>query len=176
LSSERLNPFSYVILVLVGQGGAGPHDLRRAAERGRFYWEAAPSQWYAEPKRLARLGYLEAHKERGRTRERTRYTLTPRGREAIAEWVRTPVPLPRMQHETIVRLLAADLVDPAAVAAGLPALRVEVEAALERLEAARPDWRELPQRERYLEINARYAERLLRLQLEWLDEALEALG
>ena len=48
----KLTPFSYVILVLVGRGGAGPHDLRRMAEIGRVYWWAAPSQWYAEPKRL----------------------------------------------------------------------------------------------------------------------------
>src|SRR3954449_11517204 len=90
----RLSPFSFVILVLVGRGGAGPHDLRRMAEDGRVYWDAAPSQWYAEPKRLEAHGYLAAHKTPGRTRERTHYTLTERGREALAEWVRTPAPRP----------------------------------------------------------------------------------
>src|SRR5688500_13919566 len=121
----RLSPFSYAVLVLVGRNGAGPHDLRRMAEIGRVYWDAAPSQWYAEPKRLARLGYLEARKEPGRTRERTHYTLTASGRAALEEWARTPTPLPRMQHETVVRLLAADLVPPEAVAEGLRALRGE---------------------------------------------------
>src|ERR687890_117516 len=119
---DRLTPFSFVILVLVGRGGAGPHDLRRIAERGRVYWDAAPSQWYAEPKRLAELGYLEAEKQPGRTRERTHYRLTEKGRDAIAEWVRTPAPLPRVQNETVVRLVAADLVDPDDVRAGLAEL------------------------------------------------------
>src|SRR5690349_1294543 len=118
-SAVRLSPFSYVILVLVGAGGAGPHDLRRMAEAGRVYWDAAPSQWYAEPKRLAAAGYLSARREPGRTRERTHYELTALGRDALAAWVRTPAGLPRIQNEPIVRLLAADLVDPAAVREGL---------------------------------------------------------
>ncbi len=125
----RLSPFSYVVLVLVGRGGAGPHDLRRMAEIGRVYWDAAPSQWYAEPKRLADHGYLEARKGPGRTRERTHYTLTERGREALAEWVRTPATLPRMQNEPVVRLLAADLVPPEAVLEGLEAMRADLDAA-----------------------------------------------
>jgi DNA-binding PadR family transcriptional regulator len=164
-----------VILVLVGRGGAGPHDLRRNAENGRVFWEAAPSQWYAEPKRLAAQGYLEARKEPGRTRPRTHYTLTGRGREALAEWVRSPTPLPRMQHESIVRLMAADLVGPKAVLEGLPALRIEVHEALEGLERSRAAWPELGHRAHLLEVNDRYAERLLRLQLEWLDEAERTL-
>ena len=56
-----------------------PHDLRRMAKRGRMLDWAGESQYYAEPKRLARLGYLEARKEPGRTRERTVYTLTDKG-------------------------------------------------------------------------------------------------
>ena len=165
-----------MILVLVGRLGAGPHDLRRNAEQGRVYWEAAPSQWYAEPKRLAKLGHLEARKEPGRTRQRTHYTLTDKGLQALAEWARTPAGLPRMQHESVVRLLAADLVDPAAVLEGLAAMREEVESSLAAIADARSRWaRSLPHRAHLLEVNHRYAERLLRLQLEWLDEAEAAL-
>jgi PadR family transcriptional regulator, regulatory protein AphA len=172
LSSDRLNPFSYVILTLVGRHGAGPHDLRRNAEQGRVFWEAAPSQWYAEPKRLAKLGYLDAEKLPGRTRERTHYTLTEKGRAALEEWARTPVALPRMQHESIVRLLSADLVPAEAVLEGLGQLRTEIETQLGHLASARARWSETaPHRVHLLSVNERYAERLLRLQLDWLDEA-----
>jgi PadR family transcriptional regulator AphA len=176
LSTSRLTPFSYVVLVLVGRGGAGPHDLRRMAEIGRVYWDAAPSQWYAEPKRLAGLGLLEAEKAPGRTRERTHYSLTEAGREALAEWVRTPAALPRMQHESIVRLLAADLVDTTAVLEGLRSLGPELEAALNHVREAREAAPEqLPHRARLLEVNHRYAEQLLGLQQAWLREAEKVL-
>jgi PadR family transcriptional regulator AphA len=164
-------------MVLVGRGGAGPHDLRLMADRGRVYWDAAPSQWYAEPKRLSELGYLEARKQPGRTRERTHYTLTGTGRDAIEEWVRTPASLPRTQHETVVRLMAADLVDPAAVLEGLHALGEEIEAALADVGAARTIAHEaLPHRRHLLEVNHRYAERMLKLQRDWLREAQRVLG
>jgi DNA-binding PadR family transcriptional regulator len=172
LSSERLTPFSYVILTLVGRNGAGPHDLRRNAEQGRLFWEAAPSQWYAEPKRLAERGYLRAEKLPGRTRDRTHYTLTKKGHKAIEEWSRTPAPLPRIQNEPVVRLLAADLVPAEATLEGLAALRDEVEDQLRQLEAARVRWSETaPHRVHLLTVNERYAEGFLKLKLDWLDEA-----
>ena len=64
-SHPKLTPFSYVILVLVGESGAGPHDLVRMMRHGRVYWAAPESQFYAEPKRLAAAGYLEAAKQPG---------------------------------------------------------------------------------------------------------------
>ena len=138
--------------------------------------EAAPSQWYAEPKRLAQLGYLAAETLPGQTRQRTHYTLTEQGRAALEAWVRTPVPLPRMQHETIVRLLSADLVPAEAVLEGLAALRAEVEEQLSHLDDARSRWSEtVPHRLHLLTVNGRYAERVLRLQLDWLAEAEKAL-
>jgi DNA-binding PadR family transcriptional regulator len=172
----RLSPFSYTVLVLVGRGGAGPHDLRRMAAIGRVYWDAAPSQWYAEPKRLAEQGYLDARKEPGRTRERTHYSLTERGREALAEWVRTPATLPRIQNEPVVRLLAADLVPAEAVLEGLEAMRADLEAAIGGVEQGRERAAGLTHRARLLEVNHRYAERLLALQQEWLDEAAAVLS
>lgn len=176
MSSGRLTPFSFVILVLVGRGGAGPHDLRRMAEQGSVYWNAAPSQWYAEPKRLEKLGYLSSRKEPGRTRARTHYSLTPRALEALEEWVRTPASLPRMQHESVVRLLAGDLVDPAAVREGLQAMRAEARQGLQKLTDAREAWGPAVEHRRHLlAANDRYAVRLLELQLEWLDEAERAL-
>ena len=167
----RLSPFSFAVLVLVGRGGAGPHDLRRMAEIGRVYWDAAPSQWYAEPKRLARTATSTRTRRPGRTRERTHYTLTERGREALADWVRTPATLPRIQNEPVIRLAAADLVDPAAVLEGLEAMRPDLEAALAGVAAGQERAADIAHRAHLLEVNHRYAERLLTLQREWLEEA-----
>ncbi len=176
MSSDRLNPFSYVILTLVGRHGAGPHDLRRNAEQGRMYWDAAPSQWYAEPKRLAQLGYLDAEKQPGRTRERTHYTLTGKGRKALEEWARTPATLPRIQNEGIVRVLASDLVPVEATLEGLAALRDQIEEQLAWLERARATRHETaPHREETLAVNEIFGEGILRLQLEWLEQAEKTL-
>src|SRR6266511_1442748 len=83
LVNDELTLFSYEILGLVGRGGAGPHDLLRMAQRGRILAWAGESQYYVEPKRLARLGYLDARKEPGKTRQRTVYALTDKGLAAL---------------------------------------------------------------------------------------------
>src|SRR5215471_489880 len=87
MSSDRLTSTSYAVLVLVGRGGAGPHDLVRMMRQGRVYQSAAESQYYAEPKRLERLGYLTASKLPGQTHTRTHYELTPKGIDALREWM-----------------------------------------------------------------------------------------
>src|SRR3989440_12983347 len=103
LVKSDLSLFSYEILGLVGRGGAGPHDLLRMARRGRILAWAGESQYYVEPKRLARLGYLAAHKEPGKTRERTVYALTQKGLDALRAWAQTPVRFTPVKSELLLR-------------------------------------------------------------------------
>ena len=60
------------------------------AQHGRILDWAGESQYYVEPKRLAKLGYLSARTEPGKTRQRTVYTLTDKGLETfLADWKKT---------------------------------------------------------------------------------------
>lgn len=171
MSTRQLKPSSYVVLALIGEGGAAPHDLVDMVRRGgRLFYAAAPSQLYAEPKRLAELGYVAARKAPGRTRERTIYELTERGREVLREWLARPAPFPRIQNEANVRLLAGDLIDDATIVASLTAMRTELDE-LEQLvaegEAVMPS---VPHRERYLRLSFSLARRLIAAHREWLEE------
>jgi DNA-binding PadR family transcriptional regulator len=176
LSRSDLNPFSYVVLALVGRGGAGPHDLVRMMRSGRVYWAAAESHYYAEPKRLERLGYLRSEKRPGRTRERTHYHLTEQGEQALTAWLAEPAPFPRIQHEAVVRVLAADLVDDAVVARSIEGLRTEIAELAARLDAAEETAKTLPHRERYLKLVHSLGRRLLRVHEEWADEVERELS
>src|SRR3954470_19948743 len=109
MAKDELGLFSYEILGLVGREGAGAHDLLRMARSGRFLDWAGESQYYVEPKRLAKLGYLDARKEPGKTTERTVYTLTDKGLTALRAWAATPARFTPVKSEALVRLLAADL-------------------------------------------------------------------
>jgi DNA-binding PadR family transcriptional regulator len=135
-----------------------------------MYWAAAPSQFYAEPKRLAKLGYLDAQTEPGKTHARTRYTLTDKGREALKAWLATPAPFPRIQHEAAVRVLAADLVDPDTIRESLQPLRALLDEQDRLLDEAEAVAAELPSRERWLLINHRLSRRVIAAHREWLDE------
>lgn len=176
MSSDRLTPFSHVVLVLVGRDGAGAHDLARMARQGPIYSDFAESQWYAEPKRLARLGYLEPQRRPGRTGPRTHYTLTDRGRDALAAWMEQPSGFSRIFMEPAIRLLAADLVGDESVLRSLRALRDHAADLSARLDVGEAMAATLPHRERYLLLNHRLARRIVEAHREWLDEVERELA
>jgi PadR family transcriptional regulator, regulatory protein AphA len=176
MAGDELSLFSWMVLGLVGRGGAGPHDLRRMAQQGRVLDWAGESQYYVEPKRLARLGYLEATKEPGKTRERTVYRLTDKGEDALREWASTPAQFPRLKHEPLIRLLVADLVGDQATAEGIAALRGEIADLRGRLDEAKAVAETLPHRRKYLLLAYDLVERLFELHLEWVDEVERELA
>jgi DNA-binding PadR family transcriptional regulator len=177
LSSDRLTPFSYCVLALVGREGAGPHDLSRMMRaQGGLYWAAAESQWYAEPKRLERLGLLHSSRQPGRTTPRTHYELTDEGLAALREWLGRPSALPRIQHEALVRVLAADLGREDDVLSSLGFLREDVAAKRELLTEAKDRAATMPHREAHLRLVHRLGDLLLDAHERWLDEVEQELG
>jgi DNA-binding PadR family transcriptional regulator len=170
LSRNELSLFSYEILGLVGRRGAGAHDLLRMARRGRILDWAGESQYYAEPKRLAKLGYLDAQKQPGKTRERTVYTLTDKGVHALREYAGTPVHFTPLKSEPLLRLLIADLVGERATRESMATLREDIADLEARLEEAEASAEDLPHRRKYLLLVTGFLRRLLELHLELVDE------
>jgi len=174
--STELTPFSYCILALVGRGGAGPHDLARMMREGQGIWAAARSQYYAEPKRLERLGYLESAKQPGQTTERTHYTLTARGTKALTGWVAEPTQYSRIQSEPAIKLLAADFVDDAVTVESIRALREQIADISAQVDSAAARAHEFPHRERYLRLNHAFMRAILKAHEELVDRVEEELG
>ena len=174
--SNDLTSFSYAILALVGEGGAGPHDLVESMRRGsRPYWAASKRNMYAEPKRLAQLGYLTSSKQPGKTRDRTVYRLTERGKEVLRTWVALPTTFPRIQSEAPIRLTAGYLVPDAVLLASLQNLHSELAAVSAGLDDAEQFATTLPERERYLRLVHSLGRRLVSAQREWLVEVEQEL-
>ena len=176
LGNDELTLFSYEILGLVGRGGAGAHDLLRMAKRGRFLAWAGESQYYVEPKRLAKLGYLDARKEPGKTRERTVYRLTEKGLEALRARAETPVQFTPVKSELLLRLLIADLVGEPATRKGICALRDDITDLFALLEDVEATAEALPHRRKYLLLVTSFLRRLLELHLELVDEVESELA
>ena len=83
----NLTPTSAIVLGLLELIGEGtPYDLKQAVgiTVGHF-WTFQHAQLYTETERLAKAGLLRERREEG-GRRRKHYSLTPRGREALAGW------------------------------------------------------------------------------------------
>ena len=146
------------------------------AQRGRFLAWAGESQYYVEPKRLARLGYLAARKEPGKTRERTVYTLTEKGLDALRTWAQTPVQFTPVKSELLLRLLIADIVGEAATRKGIATLRDDIADLLEQLEQSEASAETLPHRRKYLLLVNGFLRRLFDLHLEFVDQVERELA
>ena len=168
-SSDELSLFSYEILGLVGRGGAGAHDLLRMARRGRMLDWAGESQYYTEPKRLARLGYLEARREPGKTRERTVYSLTEKGLDALRSYARTPVRFTPVKSDPLLRLLLCDLVGEEVTRESMLTLREDIAELMERLDESVATAEALPHRSKYLLLAIDFLRDYLTLHLDLVD-------
>jgi len=175
-SPSELTAVSYVVLGLVGDQGAGAHDLVQMIRRGGVYYAVSESQVYAEPKRLERLGYLTARQEPGRTRPRKVYSLTDKGRRAVRDWMSQPAGFPRLQHEAAVRVMCADLAGAQRVLESLRGMRPEIERVLADVVAMEERAKALPHRRANLALNNWFGRHWCELLLAWLDEAEEVLG
>jgi PadR family transcriptional regulator, regulatory protein AphA len=144
---------------------------------GQIYYAVAPSRLYAEPKRLEELGYVRSEKRPGKTRERSFYTMTAAGREALRAWLLEPAAAARIQNEAVPKLMAGDVLgDDARLLESLLAQRAELEVQAARLVEGRARLDSLPHRRPYLELVLDLGERLVAAQREWLDAVERALG
>ena len=176
MAATELSLFSIEILGLVGREGAGPHDLLRLAQRGRMLAWAGESQYYTEPKRLAKLGYLDARKEPGKTRQRTVYTLTDKGLEALREYASTPVTFTPLKSDALLRLLICDLVGEEVTRESLASLRDDLADIAARLDEADSRAAQLAHREKYLLLVTRFLHRYLELHQELIDDVERELA
>ena len=173
----RLSFASYIVLALVGRGGAGAHAMAVSLQQGgQIYGGTAPSLVYAEAKRLSAAGLLRAHIEPGQTTARTIYNLTPDGEAALQAYLREPSPFPTLRQEVTLRLLAGDFLTDAEIVASVTAMRVElvrIEAQVTAMEAGAAL---LPHRQRYLMLQHRLGRRLIDTYRIWINEVEAELG
>jgi DNA-binding PadR family transcriptional regulator len=173
----ELRGISYVILSLVGEGGASAHDLARMVRQGGpVYWSAAESKVYAEPKRLAELGYLRGRTAPGRTREKTFYRLTAKGTKALREWLRSPTRFPRIQDEAHLRLLAGDQIKDGEILESLAELRRQLDELDELVDGMRAGEARLPHKQRNLALAHSLPRRVIASYRDWIKEVEVELG
>lgn len=104
------------------------------------------------------------------TRERTVYTLTDKGREALRHWIGEPSRFPRIQNEALARLVAGYLVDDHVLAGSFRALRADLDRVRDGLTDAERFAATLPERQRYLNLVHNLGRRIVDTLDEWLDD------
>jgi PadR family transcriptional regulator AphA len=104
-----LTATSYAILGLLAIKPWTTYELAQQMGRalGQF-WPRTQSKLYEEPKKLVAHGLARASKENVGRRPRTVYTITPRGRRALASWIPTPGEGPVLEFEQLIKVFFAE--------------------------------------------------------------------
>ena len=138
-SPPPITTTSYAILGLLAVKSWTTHELVLQVDRSlRRIWPRAQSKLYEEPKKLVARGYARATDDSVGRRRRTRYTITAKGRQALAAWLREPGDGPILEFEQLLKISFADSGSKADVVANLDATRAwVVDQNAENLAAAR---------------------------------------
>jgi DNA-binding PadR family transcriptional regulator len=108
--TKQLTTTSYAVLAQVAVHPWSTYELVRQRVRYfRYVWPRAESAIYREVKRLSSMGLLDGRVEHVGKRARTVYWITEKGREALREWLATPVSPFAMDFEAMIRLFVAPL-------------------------------------------------------------------
>lgn len=100
---------TYSLLGLLAVQSWTGYELTQQARRSlRYVWPASEAHLYREQHRLVSLGWAAVAKEPVGNRTRNRYTITPEGRTAFAEWLASEPSPPRLEVEALVRTFFAD--------------------------------------------------------------------
>jgi PadR family transcriptional regulator AphA len=128
---SSLTPTSYAILGLLTVDRWTTYELARQMDRalGQF-WPRAESKLYEEPKKLVAHGLARATTELDGNRRRTVYSITPKGRRALAEWLPTPGAGPIVEFEQLIKVFFAEHGTKADLLSTLEAVRDASEARL----------------------------------------------
>jgi PadR family transcriptional regulator, regulatory protein AphA len=108
-SKPRLTTTTYGVLGLLAVRPHSTYELAKAMDRsvGRV-WPRAQSKLFEEPKKLVAHGYASARDDSVGRRPRTVYTITRKGRRALAAWLAEPGDGPALEFEGLVKLIFAD--------------------------------------------------------------------
>jgi PadR family transcriptional regulator, regulatory protein AphA len=130
---------TYAILGLLAVRSWTTHELVQQVDRSlRRFWPRSQSKLYEEPKKLVAHGYARASDDSVGRRLRTRYTITAKGRRALAAWLQEEGDGPVLEFEQLVKIHFADSGTKADIVANLRAPRAWVlEQNTENLAAAR---------------------------------------
>lgn len=108
-TASPLTTTSYAILGLLTVRPFTTYELAQQMDRALgLFWPRARSKIYEEPKKLVAHGLARATPETVGRRPRTTYTITAKGRRALARWVPAPGEGPVLEFEELIKVFFAE--------------------------------------------------------------------
>lgn len=177
---RRLTTVSHVLLGYLALRPTSAYELTKqmSGSGAALVWPRTRSRIYDEPKNLVAHGLATSESEVHNGRNRTIYSITPAGRDALVEWLSTAGSGPSTEDEAMLKVFYANFADRNALVEQLAVIRDDLEL---RYEGAAASLGQLcrgehihPEREHLTNLLIRHFIDSLDARLHWL-EATEAI-
>jgi PadR family transcriptional regulator AphA len=171
-TEETLTTTECAVLGLLTRGPRSGYDLKKAIEGSiGYFWAPAKSQIYAVLPRLVESGYAKSRKVAQLQRpDKQVYRITPRGRQALKEWIEnTPTPPEPNRNLLLLKLYFGELTSPESLAEHVRERRAAAEQLRAELNAfdTAPHDSDL---DFYANLTRRYGHAYVDAIIRWADE------
>ena len=175
---SSLTPTARVILGMLKLGVGTGYDIKKVIDFStRFFWTASYGQIYPELKRLRKAGLVRAEEDpRGKVK-RTVYSLTPKGEQALHEWLTDSADvLFEIRDENLLRLFFSDVLTRDEVIANLRTQEQFFEHVLERFREIEVDAKEgVAEGRLYPYVALQYGTEFIAFARDWYAERARRL-
>jgi len=163
----ELSKPAYVVLGMIATGRRSGYVMSRTAkEATRHFWATSDGQIYPQLKKLSDEGYIEGERESQGGRERVVYSLTPKGREALDDWLNSDAKSHfELRDEGLLRLFFAEELSVDQLRAQIEVMRRRHRRAIEHLEDLRPKAGDMA----CAHLTLRYGLDLHAFSIDWYD-------
>ncbi len=174
---KNLTTTSHALLGLLAVKPWSAYELTRHMQRSslRLLWPRAESQFYEEPKNLVAHGLATSTREKRGAGSRTVYTITPRGRAALREWLSRPGWGLVTEFEGMLKVAYADSGSKEQLVENLRHLRRQLQGLIDLMQSVFEEWLDagptMPQRFHLTALVSRFHVEIVRAQAEWIDWA-----
>ncbi|SRR5712692_4853882 len=147
----EVSPTGHVVLGMLGLEPRSGYDIKQLADIStRHFWAISYGQIYPELRRLHAEGLIKAQDASRGTRQRTVYRLTPKGRQALHDWVADPaIENVELRDEMLLKLFFADAMSRQETVRHLDAMRLRHEQVAAGLREHEPMAASQPNRMKY---------------------------
>ncbi len=179
--ANKLTTTSYAILGLLAVRPWSTYELAGQMDRALgLFWPRTRSKLYEEPKKLVAGGLARATTESVGRRPRTVYSITAKGRRALARWVSTPAGGgPVLEFEQLVKVFFAEHGSKEDLLATFAELRTWLEDRAVDSQAIPHEYLEgrgpYPERLPWLILTGRFLDEFDRAVERWLDWATDVV-
>ena len=174
---SSLTPTARVILGMLKLGVGTGYDIKKVIDFStRFFWTASYGQIYPELKRLRKAGLVRAEEDpRGKVK-RTVYSLTPKGEQALRDWLTDSADvLFEIRDENLLRLFFSDMLERDEVIANLRTQEQFFEHVLQRFREIEVDAKEGVAGRLYPYLALQYGVEFMTFARDWYAEKARRL-